>query len=405
MSPVRHRGYSLLLEEGIHGLFNHHPGFRQVSKINGWGEQTTVSSGHPYRQLGGAGGDIGGGFSSVRHLYSDSSKELHATGGFGSSYDGRIFAHRHSFTPIHFPTLVPSSQAALAAYGTTAIARCVPTNPISGISNFVGELRRDGIPAIVGAGLLRSRLKDYRSYGSEYLNVEFGWKPFLSDLQKFATVAQDSEMILKRYESDSGRNIRRRFSFDSITETTSTTAEGQATPPLNGWLYDDFVGEKTTIDTTTRKKWFSGCFTYYLALGNTAYDKLARCAQEAEKLLGVEPTPEVLWNLAPWTWAADWVTNIGDIATNVSAFSSDGLVMRYGYIMEHSIRSVDHTLTGIKLSSEGSPLTLKQTFATEAKVRYGATPYGFGLDIAGFTPRQMAITAALGISGAGSRAF
>ena len=123
---------------------------------------------------------------------------------------------------------------------------------------------------------------------------------------------------------------------------------------------------------------------------------MIRAATRASVLLGIELTPEVLWNLTPWSWAADWFANMGDVLSNVSDFANDGLVMHYGYMMETSHVTHTYDLHGHGLNGVESPLTL--TFENIQKQRIKASPFGFGLTWESFTPRQLAILAALGIS-------
>jgi hypothetical protein len=124
---------------------------------------------------------------------------------------------------------------------------------------------------------------------------------------------------------------------------------------------------------------------------------MERYEQEANKLLGTRLTPETLYELTPWSWAADWVSNLGDVAQNISSFGADGLVLHHGYIMERSTVSRTFEMKGVAL--KGQPkYDLSQTYTTVVKQRVKATPYGFGLDVGSFSPHQVAIVAALGLS-------
>lgn len=106
----------------------------------------------------------------------------------------------------------------------------------------------------------------------------------------------------------------------------------------------------------------------------------------------------------PWSWAADWVSNTGDVLHNLSAMSTDGLVMAYGYMMEETSETWTYVNNGA-ITVSGRVLNLTQNFRTTTKVRRSATPFGFGLDWAKFTPRQMAILGALSITRKPSVAF
>jgi len=129
---------------------------------------------------------------------------------------------------------------------------------------------------------------------------------------------------------------------------------------------------------------------------------LARYALLAQRL-GLDPSPEDLWELAPWSWAVDWFSNAGDVISNVNSFQIDGTVLAYGYMMEHTIISDTYTLTGVT-DVNGDPVAIPTlTLVTETKVRQVANPYGFGVSWDGLSSFQASIIAALGISRHGRR--
>jgi hypothetical protein len=149
----------------------------------------------------------------------------------------------------------------------------------------------------------------------------------------------------------------------------------------------------TITRKTTLKRWFEGCFTYYLPKSGFARDWAL-----TNHMVGLDITPEVMWELTPWSWAADWVVNTGVLAKNASAFSTDGLVMPYAYMMEHKTSSVSYQLSNFGYKSYPGKQVLRQTFVSEVKSRRTATPFGFGLSFEELTPRQVAILTALGMS-------
>lgn len=360
--------------------------------------------------------DIGSDFTTIRREYlSTGARSFHLErpepGGydFGRSvYDGPLYVDpTRSGYSSSFPEPLTLGVQTLQGMGSTAIARTIPTNPIAGAAVFLGELR-EGLPSMVGKSLWKSRLRDYRKIGDEYVNVQFGWKPMISDIQKFAEAARTSEKVLAQYRRDSGRNVRRRYEFPRVeerkVEVLDPTTTALAPYPCGGTIADHSyfssgASQKLTRTTyTSYEVWFSGCFTYYLDPGDTALGRAKRASQEAAKLYGTRLTPETVWNLAPWSWAADWVTNLGDVIHNFAAFSSDGLVLRWGYVMEKTIHEVTHELTGLVPKNGNVPSTLSETRRTTRKSRIGATPYGFGIDMGNLNPSQYAILAALGIS-------
>jgi hypothetical protein len=164
------------------------------------------------------------------------------------------------------------------------------------------------------------------------------------------------------------------------------------------------VNGTDTRFTTTRfekRQWFSGCFTFHFGLSDKNRGGLADQAKKARVLLGLDLTPEVVWNLAPWSWMVDWVTNAGDVFSNMSRFSNDDLAMRYGYVMSNAETYYNRSLQGISVANRvgtkyKTDVSTSKTFST--KLRLPATPFGFGLDTGGFSVRQWAILGALGIS-------
>jgi hypothetical protein len=369
-------------------------------------KQTTQTRGHAWRSAKQASTDVGGNFSTARIKSFWTSDTSHYDSGqwFGYRYIGPEYAVSPATAVSDALAAVSfSSEASLLTKGTTAIARSLPTNPVADAGTFIGELK-SGLPKLVGKELFKTKFKDYRKVGSEYLNVEFGWKPLVSDLQKFGKAAMESEKILGQLHRDSGKNIRRKFTFPDEVVTTRTTYTSRLATSANGgtgypYLYYSTGGAGLTrVTEVTTKTWFSGCFTYYLSLGNTLQDRISRNAAEARKLFGTELTPETVWNLAPWSWAVDWEGNIGDVLHNVSRFSQDGLVMRYGYIMQEKTAKISYTLDDAG-RHKGAPRTdLHLEITSQSKIRRRATPFGFGFDMTALTGRQSAILGALGIS-------
>lgn len=365
--------------------------------------ETTDTSGHGWHSARRATGDVGGNFFHQKTwIENHTPGDFYGTRSFGNRYIGPAWAENPWNVIKYVESLVtPSSTAKLTQMGSTAIARCLPTNPVVDGATFIGELKH-GVPKLIGKDLFKSAFKDYRKYGSEYVNVEFGWKPIVSDLMKFGQSVTSSEKTLEQLHRDSGRNIHRKYTFPEEIVTTGGKASGRYCYLPQGIILPtyqyDGAGVLTDEVKITTRTWFSGCFTYHLDLGNSLRERISRQAAEARKLYGLELTPEVVWNLAPWSWAADWEGSIGDVLHNVSRFSQDGLVMRYGYIMQE--KTARHTINlqrgGPKTDRDNGPLSMSVT--SQSKTRLRATPFGFGFDMTALTGRQSAILGALGIA-------
>jgi len=292
----------------------------------------------------------------------------------------------------------PSGQAItdptdsqVRANGTTAIARTTPTDPIFSATTFMGETLSDGLPHIAGASLWREKTRIAKGSGNEFLNYEFGWLPFVSDLRNFARVVKNHAKIIKDFQAGSGKNIRVGYDFPSNRNTGISRGGGFLILGGQTNVYDP--AQVTVSWDSGNKQWFKGAFSYHLPVTNDQAARAIRFEAYANKLLGTRLTPEVVWNLTPWSWAADWFGNAGDIIHNVSALGHDGLVLRYGYMMSSTWNNSYHVGVG-----DNSKYTSTMKNVTETKHRHPATPYfGFGAS-ASLSATQTAILAALGMT-------
>jgi hypothetical protein len=288
------------------------------------------------------------------------------------------------------------SNAQLDAWGTTAIARCDPTQAAVDMSVFIGELLREGLPSLAGVQTWQNRSSKAKSAGGEYLNVQFGWVPLVSEVRSLATAVKDAERILAQYERDAGRLVRRRYDFPSEPTLVHSGGLSHGRPLTSE---STFGGQQYVNQTTStiERKWFSGAFRYWIPKNDLVSKTLGNYVLYADKLLGLELTPETLWNLAPWSWAIDWFTNVGDVLHNISAFNQDHLVMKYGYIMCHQEVKRFRSWPGISIqggfAGGGTWEAVKYR-----KIRRTATPYGFGVNLGSLSAYQWSILAALGMT-------
>lgn len=362
---------------------------------------TCIDDVHDVGALG-KGGNVGSGFTMDSTDYFPMPGSLKQWIGSGAS---ARYYESDGFVPTSVlyadfndqPFQGPHNNVTLDARGTTAIARTAPTNPSFSLSQFVGELRNDGLPSVTGLNYWRDRRRyqpregNLKHTGDEYLNYQFGIRPLVSDVQSFARTVKQSHKIISEYHRNSDKRIRRRYSFPA--EEWSKTVSGEA----NIWPNIDANGSQfgrngTHTRKITRETWFSGAFRYHIPMGKDFPSRMSRFAADADKLLGVKLTPEVVYNLTPWSWALDWFTNTGDLVTNISRLGSDGLVLEWGYIMCRYIQTDEVRA----ISASGQPIGL--TTVTKSLRRVPATPYGFGFNMTQLSARQEAVLVALGLS-------
>jgi len=301
-----------------------------------------------------------------------------------------------------FPSIPGLSD--LDSIGASLISQVKPTNNVANLAVDLAEAKTQGLPHLWGVQSWENRTNLAKAAGSEYLNQEFGWLPLVSDIRDASYAAANAHTIVQSYERNSHKLVRRRLELPvEMSESWQILGSGRPyfkrTDSDNTCIVDASTptGLLLQCDRVYKKTWFSGAFTYHLPVGWGSRFGLVDAAAKAGPLLGIELTPEVVWNAVPWTWALDWVSNMGDIISNTSDMIVDGLVLKYGYAMEHKVTSRTYYHTGYN-SYKGEVTVSPVTLFIETKRRKRATPFGFGLDWSSFTPRQLAITAALGLT-------
>jgi hypothetical protein len=355
-------------------------------------------------------GDVGGPFSHRRTTIKELPyiwNETLTEGLFkGRRLTGPGYATSNSQLSAFLSDMIPlapyGSDAAMDAYGTTAIARSAPTSPSVSLYQTLGELRSEGLPRF-GVHTMKDRTKVAKNAGDDYLNVQFGWMPLVSDLRGYANMIRDSGAIVRQYKRDAGRPVRRRVEMlNTKTVTTGNTAVGGSyTDPLPSSKFLGAGGTRRWRQEVHTRVWFSGCFIYNLPVPDSAMDKLWYHVKLADRLLGITPTPDKIWELTPWSWFVDWFTNTGDILSNLRMFLFDGLVMQYGYVMQETKVTRTCTLEDNCTTVNGNKITAVTTIEHVAQKRRQANPFGFGLTWDGLSPYQISILAALGMTRGG----
>lgn len=376
------------------------------------GTQETVSETHPSwrKRSKRSFQDVGGEFFSQRRYVESkiSSKNLIGKSGTANQkvttvYSGPVLASAVTSGSTPFPPYIGSSNAALDAWGAKAIAICKPTNAVADASVFLGELLREGLPNMASTFYKQGVKRALDAPGSAYLSYEFGWKPIVRDVRKFAYAVNHADTVLAQFERDSGKMVRRRFEFQP-EQSTSEVVYQDGVDPYYGFALAVHIpgsvpsGKVIRRRETVVRRWFSGAFTYWVPSDSTSRGALAKHASDAKKLLGISLTPDVVWNLSPWSWAVDWFSSAGDVISNLTDWAFDGLVLRYGYIMEHSSVKDTYIFVGPTTFQSQAVRPDSVTFVSETKIRRKANPFGFGITWSGLSPRQLAIAAALGLT-------
>lgn len=426
-------------------------------------DELAVSEGHSRRRRGAwsGGGPFFAWHASIRHRNGldlsfvrwGNKTKAHLVGVFPvSSY----FWGDHPNPNDVRPSFSAEKQIA-QAWGPTAFARTRPDAPGAGFGQFLGELHQ--LPQVPFKGLVRwpkirslagvpfknwgkalyNRLREYfrlegrlgaREFlqqarrglkpGGEYLNVVFGWQPFLRDLVSAYELSLVIDDELKKLIKESGKGIHRRKTLERQREHTDMS-QGTAAPFtwVTGNAYAPgglgVMGSSTHHAQRVRevKVWFAGKYRYWIPENQLVpFPTRAKAA-----LYGVLPTPSLVWELLPMSWLLDWFTNFGDVIANVSTGAVDNLVLEYGFIMRHVTEKITASVD-VRLERadpyvpgynawDAVTHRFESEYHFDSKSRAGFNPFFPGSQpwvfepaslIPPFTAKQWAILAALGLS-------
>ena len=301
-----------------------------------------------------------------------------------------------------------------------AVRRFKPTSFGAQFGQFLIELR--DLPKTPFLHVIRSRTLLARQAGHEYLNVEFGWLPFYQDVRQFCVALLNFNKRLKFLLANNGLPVRRKGTVYSSTSDLEILDDFQVPPayqlcvdtvggrPVGSTnylgAYVEGIGEYDPVNNLKRKytksiSTFAGQFVFHLdAIQTLRYER-----QISRIAFGVDLSPEVLWEIFPYSWLVDWFSNIGNLISHWLTDQSDRLVMRYGYIMGEKHYITDYVTDPISLRTHDDrhvldhecPITASSYEEVVIKTRAPAGPYGLAVKLNELSLKRMAILVALGL--------
>lgn len=313
-------------------------------------------------------------------------------------------------TPIstYFPTMV--------GWGDAAYARCKPRMEKAGGAVFTAELRdlprmmkttargfKDLYESIGGSSV--SHNMSPKKAADHFLNHQFGWIPFINDLGKFYNAFDRMADHIDRLSRENGQWVKRKATLkEETTRTVLASGTGVSlfpntsfTSPFAPW----FPGVATwqlTEELTTRI-FAVGRFRYYRPEFDRAdpdYLSKINAMKRRATIYGFRISPSNVYKATPWSWALDWISNVGDQIDHANDVLVDSVATKYLYVMRHEVKVRKFIQTIPFISGD---VSLEFSRVIESKQRQEASgPYGFNLTLANLTPRQLAIAGALGVS-------
>jgi len=246
---------------------------------------------------------------------------------------------------------------------------------------------------------------------NQFLNHEFGWVPFLSDLHKMHDTFTYQDRRLDQFKADNGKWVRRRGTVrvdSGIRDIDNHEGDNaplvMPTPPTEvvRFPYADRPakwGRTTTYVQYEDIVTFSASFKYWVPSFEHPGNDPIKNGINRLRALGLTPSPTALYKVIPWTWLVDWFSTTGTVVSNYFDGMLDNLIAKYAYVMRetHSFAVNEST---IHLLTEGEKHDVRCMWyqQIDTKCRTEASPFGFGLSPSDFTGKQNMILNAILLS-------
>lgn len=315
------------------------------------------------------------------------------------------------------PLILGSVGPSVESYAALEYGRTAPTSDQISMSAIIGELR-EGLPALIPAFLTTGSKRNFKSTlkrqtgrardaGSDYLNVQFGWIPLLSDVRKIATALAVATAAITGSNLETHRRRTKPEKDSTVSGTTSTlnlalrhqsdtfdTGGTNLSTSIGGLLYSVWFSQRHEIDYSFEGEWIR------LPEGQKDYSSYLT---KLDELMRWDITPMDLWQLAPWSWLVDWFFDIGGQLDAWNSATSNRILSLYAYGMRDERLTTTVIVSNIRGSTadyrySGPSSVFSQTLARRRQ-RVKANPFGFIPDpLHQLSAGQLAILGALGLT-------
>jgi hypothetical protein len=292
-----------------------------------------------------------------------------------------------------------------------------------GLAVALAEARDGKRMAKTSFGLIKEFASLYKSIGGNgaqkilsprkaadhFLNHNFGWVPFVKDLEGIIDNLSDRHARLERMRFENGKWIRRRAILvnqsgeDPVPGWSGTGAHGYW--PAGVYPLDDCYAGTPSWSFTNKWSTYAssvGSFRYYLPYFDSQspdYNGLWNSIQRDLKLHGALLNPVHVYKATPWTWMIDWFTDTGRTISSLNDQYLDNIAASYFFISHRDLQEITCKQVLPFNGLSGGSRTLAWSRIIDVKQRKRAeSPFGFGPSLESLTPKQLAIMGALGLS-------
>lgn len=240
-----------------------------------------------------------------------------------------------------------SASQMISNHSYRLTANCLALRPVFNMAYSLGEMR-DLPRTLLGSlrlliearrSISKKALPSARRAAEAYLNWKFGWEPLLRDIQKLALAPERFTRRVNRLMERQGKDATFRDGFKF--------AQPWANPP--GFTYDTFTNE--TLVNIGNYAPFRDCelrcvVNVGVQLPSISPPQLRRYLMSELYGESTRLSPELVYELVPWSWLVDWFGGLGDYVKLYDRINSDPSIVNWGCITYESKGNASTVRTG-----------------------------------------------------------
>jgi hypothetical protein len=178
-----------------------------------------------------------------------------------------------------------------------------PDSTYADFAQSIAELREVSQLVAVRGQRIVSRV------GSAYLLAEFGWRPVISDVQKLVNLTSALKKRIDFLKRNAGKPVKRKRLLYKFTESRGGLPPLTFGPPTTYRTVEPVEGDFPVHGWLSVEAWYHSVLSYDLPVDEI----LSQWEERAFRYLaGLTIDPALIWEVTPFSWLIDWITNIGD---------------------------------------------------------------------------------------------
>lgn len=235
-----------------------------------------------------------------------------------------------------------------------------------------------------------------RNTASEWLNLNFGWIPFINTLRDTIMLTSDlDERIARiRHFNDKwetrGGILRDETIGEDVSTLGSTTSSRTWPTSLVSALYN--TGSCRVTRIKRRKAWFKAKYKYHIPELNLPNGKVPHWV--VQRLYGLSLSPVLVYDLIPFSWLLDWFSNIGDVIASWNQHVELGNMVTSGAYLMDTIE-IENQVSVSRMCGDKTHHADWKFLGTMKRRVKSPSPFGFDVPLSGLSSWQTSILSAL----------